>query len=175
MIPWDATLSPICLSQRDRQKADALARSSWSRSRLISTPTEPRADVELLDADGDAEHARVAQNLIGNVLRELLDQADMASPDHKPDGIRDRVVRKHLAHIAGLQIGAAYIRLDIEAHPLFECLLMRISANPGVDNEIADEDLVGSLAFTARPYSHARLEAANRHFRHRCHATPVPG
>src|SRR5436190_1473237 len=48
-----------------------------------------RHNIELLDADFDAEHARVAQDLTGDLFGELLNQRHMPARENQFDRIAD--------------------------------------------------------------------------------------
>ena len=76
----------------------------------------------------------------GDILGDGLDEVDVAASDDEPDRIQDHVVGENRAHVVGVSDSARDRGLDIEENALLGAPLVRISADLGCGEEIAQED-----------------------------------
>ena len=86
----------------------------------------------------------------------------MAAPRHEPDRVEDHVVGKNRAHVVGMRVDPPHRRVDIETDALLAAALVRIGADVGRRDEVADEDDVEGVVAGVRAAS-SRALPLSRH------------
>ena len=96
-------------------------------------------DIELLNIDANASHARVFQQYRCDPLSESLNEIYMAAADDQTNRVENDVIREDRAHIVRVRASPSHQRFDLEHHALLTLALEIISADLRGNDKIAHE------------------------------------